>query len=228
MSRGKWQKETIPVYEEDQEKFPEFPMVKKMKKNETWMKNSPMVVNDYDPKDVSSVMKVNNLLRNWGRVSRPKTDDEVEQRIDEYLQYCELAGVRPTVEGMGLALGHARGVISKWRNGKECSMRRMEMINYAYDFMASFDADMVINNKMPPVPYIFRSKNYYGLRDQTELVVSPMDSSSAKSPEEIAEQYAFLDDVEEGETLKLEDPSKAEQLLPEHAESAETNVISET
>ena len=37
--------------------------------------------------------------------------------------------------------------------------------------MSDFDANLLINGKMNPVAYIFRAKNYYGMKDQTESIV---------------------------------------------------------
>lgn len=197
------QKEEVETVEAEQISMDDFPVpapVRKLRKNETWSHNSPMIISDYDPKDVKKVMRVNNILSQWGRTAHPKTDDEVEQRIYEYMEYCEKIGVRPTVEGMGLAIGYTRISMHNWRHGLKCTPRRTEIINHAYDVMASFDADMVINNNMPQIPYIFRSKNYYGMRDQTDVVITPNVMEAQRTPDEIAEQYAFLDDVEEDAT----------------------------
>lgn len=208
------EQEEVETVEAEQVKFDDFSVPvrrKKLNKFETWKQNSPMIINDYDPKDVRKSLKVTNMLRDWGRESQPRTDDEVEQRIDDYLLFCEKSGVRPTVEGMGLAIGYTRVTIHNWRHGLGCSPRRTEIINYVYDAMAAFDADMVINNRMPPVPYIFRSKNFYGMRDQTDVVITPNITGATRSPEEIAEQYAFLDDVEEGELPLPDEQNGAEE-----------------
>lgn len=195
------QKEELETVEAEQIFMDDFPVPapvkKKMNRYETWKVTSPMIISDYDPKDVKIVMRVNNILRQWGKIEQPKTDDEIEQRIEDYMAYCEQVGVRPTVEGMGLALGYTRVSMNNWRHGLSCSPRRTEIINMAYDTLASFDADMVVNNQMPQIPYIFRSKNYYGMRDQTDVVVTPNTFGATRTPDEIAEQYAFLDDVDE-------------------------------
>ena len=52
---------------------------------------------------------------------------------------------------------------------------------------------MVTNGAMNPVVYIFRSKNFYDMRDQTEVVVTPNNPlGDVVSVEEIEEKYAEL------------------------------------
>ena len=41
-----------------------------------------------------------------------------------------------------------------------------------YEVLSAYDAGLAIEGKMNPVPYIFRAKNYYGLKDQTDVVVT--------------------------------------------------------
>lgn len=52
--------------------------------------------------------------------------------------------------------------------------------------MASFDAKLVQENKVNPTTYIFRAKNYFGLRDTQEYVLTPNNPLGAETdPEEI-------------------------------------------
>jgi hypothetical protein len=47
------------------------------------------------------------------------------------------------------------------------------LIKKAKELLASFDAKMVQEGKINPVTYIFRAKNYFGLKDQQEYVLTP-------------------------------------------------------
>ena len=44
-------------------------------------------------------------------------------------------------------------------------------VGYVRQLLSDFDANLLINGKMNPVAYIFRAKNYYGMKDQTESIV---------------------------------------------------------
>ena len=97
----------------------------------------------------------------------------VYNRLNEFFQRIHDTGEIPTVEKMCLALGIHRQTAWQWKTGQGCSAERTYMIKKAYDIMAALDAELVSKNKIPQVTYIFRSKNYYGMSDQTQLVITP-------------------------------------------------------
>jgi transcriptional regulator with XRE-family HTH domain len=104
-----------------------------------------------------------------GKLAPIKNDDECEQRIDAYFQYIIRTGEKPSVEKLALSLGVTRRTLETWKNGERGSARRQALINYAYETLAAMDAELVNNNKIPQVTYIFRSKNFFGMKDQTEI-----------------------------------------------------------
>ena len=67
------------------------------------------------------------------------------------------------------------------------------MIKKAKEILAGMDAELVSTGKIPQVTYIFRAKNFFGMRDQTDLVVTPNNPlGEATSATEIAQKYAEL------------------------------------
>lgn len=104
---------------------------------------------------------------------RPTTDDGIMKRSTEYFTECMETGTRPTVEAYCLSLGYARQTVNEWKHGNNCSSARMDIIKRAYDVFATFDAGMAANNKLNPVLYFFRAKNYYDMRDQQDLIITP-------------------------------------------------------
>ena len=71
---------------------------------------------------------------------------------------------------------------------------RCNLIKKAKEFLASFDAKLVQENKVNPVTYIFRARNYFGLKDQVEYVLKPETPlGDAKDPNEI--QQRLIDGV---------------------------------
>lgn len=126
---------------------------------------------------------------------RPTTDDGIFERSREYFQTCIDEGIRPTVEAYCLALGYARQTVHEWKTGKSCSPRRTDIIKKAFDSFATFDAGMATNNKLNPVLYFFRAKNYYDMRDQQELVIEPKNNLTGDvDAETIAAKYSELPD----------------------------------
>ena len=62
--------------------------------------------------------------------------------------------------------------------------------------IAAFDADMVAQNKLNPVAYIFRSKNYYGMKDQQDIVITPKQEVDS---EQLIREAELLPDYEEND-----------------------------
>ena len=49
--------------------------------------------------------------------------------------------------------------------------KRAGLIKRAKHVLAAIDADLVLKGMINPVAYIFRAKNYYGMKDQQDVVV---------------------------------------------------------
>ena len=47
------------------------------------------------------------------------------------------------------------------------------MIKKAKQILANIDAELVLSRKIPETTYIFRSKNFYGMKDVQDLVLTP-------------------------------------------------------
>lgn len=138
-----------------------------------------------------------------GKLAPVKTDDECEQRIDAYFQYIIRTGEKPSIEKLALALGVTRRMINWWQNGERGSQRRQAMINYAIETLAAMDAELVNNNKIPQVTYIFRSKNFFGMKD-TQDIVHHNDSRKEIDEEELRKRImenVIIDVDEEGNPI---------------------------
>ena len=122
-----------------------------------------------------------------------KTDEECAERLNAYFRDCEEQGRLPKVETMALALGTIRQTLWKWENGRDCSQVRTRMIQRAKEILAAVDAELVSSGKLPQVVYIFRAKNFYDMKDQNDIVITPNTPLGAEeSAESIAEKYAEL------------------------------------
>lgn len=158
--------------------------------------NFPNTVEPEDPEVVRAVLGSILYWRQRGIDDKPETDDEIQERIDEFLSTCWETGQRMTVEKMALALGITRETLHNWETGRTQNSRRMDIIKKAKDAIATYDAEMVTSGKMNPVPYIFRAKNYYGMRDQTDVVVTPNNPLGEQTAPEQLEEYLNTVDSE--------------------------------
>jgi hypothetical protein len=141
------------------------------------------------------IRRIGATLLRWYNMEKAVTDDEIRERLEMYFVTTLEAGEIPTVEEMSLALGYDRATIWKWENGGEGSTPvRRNLIKKAKEFLASFDAKLVQENKVNPVTYIFRARNYFGLKDEVEYVLKPETPlGDAKDPNEI--QQRLIDGV---------------------------------
>lgn len=124
-----------------------------------------------------------------------KNDEELAERFDEYFNLCAKTGQIPTVEEMCLSTGYALSTIWDWENGRRHGFSDMtaEIIKKAKDFLKTFDAKMVVTQKINPIVYFFRAKNYYGMVDKQEVVLTPNQSPEEYSVEDIRKQYMLGD-----------------------------------
>ena len=132
--------------------------------------NFPSVISGAKAEDISRCMT--NCMMFYDRPI-VKSDDECRQRLYDFFDTCQKTGQLPTVEKMVMALGAVKSTVWNWENGIQCSSERMNLIKKAKEFIASFESEMVTEGKINPVVYIFRAKNYFGMKDQQDVVLRP-------------------------------------------------------
>lgn len=117
-----------------------------------------------------------------------KTDEECAERLNEFFKRLNETGEVPTVEKMCLALGTVRNTVWGWEQGNLGSTRA-NMIKKAKEILAALDAELVSKGKIPQITYIFRAKNFFGLSDKQEIVVTPNQPLGSDSdPNELAKR----------------------------------------
>lgn len=109
------------------------------------------------------------------RIGKPKTPDDMKNRIDEYFQLCQSYGLNPTVEGLALAVDYDRRSLFDIQTGK-ANLPFSDIVKKAKDFIANYDAILAASNKMNSAVYCFRSKNFYGMKDVQQVEVAPTTS----------------------------------------------------
>jgi hypothetical protein len=144
----------------------------------------------------------NNLVFFNDGLNRVSSDEELCERLNYFFTQCAKTQQLPTVEKMANCLGYHRQTLFDWETGKNqgFSPSTAEIIMKAKQIIASIDAELAQEGKIQPVVYLFRSKNFYGMRDQQDLVLTPNTNDIAHADAEtIAKKYAELPDVTEDE-----------------------------
>lgn len=133
-------------------------------------------------------------------MGRPNSDDEVEQRIDEYFRFCEQSSIRPGIESLGLALSVSRTALWNWEHGIDCSPRRQQLIVKAKSFVTAYLEQAMLNNKIYPGSAIFCLKNWAGYKDSVEI--SSERNTGAQLPALSREDIRQIADQAEHEDLQ--------------------------
>ena len=152
-----------------------------------------------------------------------RNDEELMDRIDNYFQQCLETGQIPTVEDMALAIGITTQRMYQWEHqidGRNQS--RAEIIQRAKAVLAAIDAKLVTEGKIPQVTYIFRSKNFFGMKDQQETIITHNNPLGENVDIERIKQK-YLDNtygVMDGEFSEL--PKEDVKALPSEIDTVKT------
>lgn len=127
-----------------------------------------------------------------------QTDVDVANRLNMFFDRCHETGEAPTVEKMCLALGTYYVKVNEWEHNRRLrpgmSQATTEMIRKAKQMIAAYDAELVMSGQLNATAYFFRSKNYYGMKDQVEQVITSKEIE--QTYEDLEKRYGEIIDVE--------------------------------
>ena len=133
----------------------------------------------------------------WFNQEKVKSDEEVAERLNDFFAHCSKTGELPTVEKLSLCLGTYKEQLWDWEHGRgyDASPARSLMIRKAKCIIAALDAELAAKQKISPIVYCFRAKNFYGMRDQVDNYIITNNNEQV-SAESLAEKYSDIVDVE--------------------------------
>lgn len=155
-----------------------------------------------DGEFVSRALSLNLKIRELGLRGKPQTQDEMKDRITEYFELCQQAQLNPTVEGLALAVDYDRRSLFDIQTGKG-KLAFSDIIKKAKDFIANYDAILAASNKMNSAVYCFRSKNFYGMKDQVQIEAVSNQTGDMPSQEGVA-----LEELPEAPAIEIEAEKK--------------------
>ena len=127
-----------------------------------------------------------------------KDPEQVVDRLNEFFTIHERYDMKPTVAGMGMALGLDRrrlweiksGTLQGGTSHHALPKETMDSIKKAYEYMEILWENYMQNGKINPVSGIFLGKNNFGYQDKTEYVVTPnVNNDSDYSTDDIKSRY---------------------------------------
>lgn len=135
-------------------------------------------------------------LKQLNDLGRPETDAEVQERINQYFQFCQDTGNRPGIESLCLALHISRTTLFNWVRGYGCSPERKQIAERAKSFVGAFLEQSVLRGKISPPSGIFIMKNWLGYKDTISLEETAITKEDpcrpSRSSEDIKAEFAKL------------------------------------
>lgn len=102
--------------------------------------------------------------------------EQIKQRCYDYLNFCAERDRRPQIVGLANWLGVSRTTLYSWVNDPERTPGRKangEIIKRVYSLMEEMWTEYMQYGKISPPTAIFLAKNWYGYRDETNIVLTP-------------------------------------------------------
>lgn len=175
-------------------------MEKMGRRNIGAMQNRDNVPKDDVKKALGFSMKVAKLCPD--RVQSP---EELANRFDALFEMAYQEGVLPRYEHLVLVSGLPKSTFYDY--GSETSTSNvahnyLDIIKRAKSLISASEANLAATGKIPAPVYIFREKNYGGLRDVQEIQATNTYNTDPKDPEEVV---AALPDVDEKDFIEIKD-----------------------
>ena len=162
---------------------------------------------DTEPGDNAKYLALGREIFNLPTIDL-KDPEQVKDRLNEFFVIHERYDMKPTVAGMGMALGLDRRRLWEIRTGNFGTQKSLselptlskDLIKKAYEYMEILWENYMQNGKINPVSGIFLGKNNFGYQDKTEYVVTPnVNSDSDYNADDIKKRY--LTDSADSRTL---------------------------
>ena len=121
--------------------------------------------------------------------------EQVNNRLNEFFTIHAKADMKPTVSGMGMALGLDRRRLWEIKTGvsdrnQDLPTLTRDYIKKAYVYMEILWENYMQNGKINPVSGIFLGKNNFGYQDKQEMVLTPNNSNDSDyNAEDIKKRY---------------------------------------
>jgi len=148
----------------------------------SWVRNAKpvtMSIKEDDPEKAKQKADLFNKLyklQSKRGIAKFSNAEEMQDLITDYFEQCAEIGLRPTIRGLASTLGTVYSTLNDWENGSRdatlgssCS----SIIKKAKQFIAEYDELMALEGLDNPILFMFRSKNYYGMKDIQEISVNP-------------------------------------------------------
>jgi len=134
---------------------------------------------------------------------KPKVRDaeDMRERLNLYWAKCQNNGELPSFEGLCVLLGIPVEDGKRWCKGDGCDKEQQKLMQQALAILEAIDSDLVTKGIIPQGVYIWRSKQYYNMREPTVLHDLAAASPLRSLPSMAEIQRRYLADLPETQAL---------------------------
>lgn len=118
---------------------------------------------------------------------------EMERRFERYLKLCAEWDMKIGNQAAYAAIGIDKGTAWEWENRNLGNPARTDFIKKVRQFCAMYREGLMEDGKVNPVTGIFWQKNYDGMKDQQEVVLTPNTSPLGEQKDAEALKQKYLD-----------------------------------
>lgn len=151
----------------------------------------PKESEDKKKKKMEILRKLTELDRRRG-IAKFNNVEEMQVVIENYFQDCVELELRPTIRGLASALGTVYNTLLDWERGSRDAQLGNDcsgLIKKSKQFIAEFDELLALENVDNPILFMFRAKNYYGMKDTQDIQITPNNALGDQlTPDEIAKR----------------------------------------
>ena len=149
----------------------------------------PPTVYEIEPNSTADILMKMKILYDQTRV---KTDEEIVERLNWYFfDYCVRYQVRPTLDSCAMALGLSRETLNNWEHGESGSFKLDTAKKIKY-LVKNFMEAATMEGKLNPIIWMFYGKNYFGMVDKQEMVLTPNRSEADADVQAIQERLQSM------------------------------------
>ena len=142
---------------------------------------------------------------------------EMERRFARYLQLCAEWDMKVGNMAAYAAIGINKDLVYEWTVRRQTNPRRTEFVKKVQLVCSMYREGLMEDGKINPVTGIFWQKNYDGMKDQQEVVLTPNSSPLGERADADALKQKYLENTY-GVTESLPESAERPLELPESAE----------
>jgi hypothetical protein len=121
--------------------------------------------------------------------------EEMERRFQRYLKLCAEWDMKVGNQAAYAAIGIDKGIAWEWVNRSLGNPARTDFVKKVQQFCAMYREGLMEDGKVNPVTGIFWQKNYDGMKDQQEVVLTPNTSPLGEQKDAEALKQKYLENT---------------------------------